>query len=389
MRKIISKVLKLALICFMILGIMNKKIVSSGAQTATNSNTFPREDSTIYNGKISYDGNIVGDFTVNGHQAFCMAHPIATPGTGVKLTSQIYNNSNVQKVLYYGWGGPEQWSGFKNRSHGIVVTSLALSYYYYGDNSSPSTIKSFIDFVSSKTMPDFQVQFSKAKVQAYKSGSIQKTESITLKSGSDTFGVTVSLQNNVTYVDETHNTRQTGGSVTIKGKTTFHLEAPLNVNLGQWTTGAKAMSYDYSPIMATAKTGTYQPLGYYEFTYDPSKTTSLTVDWLSLGDLKIAKQDNKGNKVPNTQFKISYNSDMTSPIGTYTTTSDGSVTINDLTPQNVYIQETSVPSHLVLDNTVHSIEIKTGETVTFTQTNNWKQGYIEVTKYDKKTNQNC
>ena len=107
MRKIISKVLKLALICFMILGIMNKKIVSSGAQTATNSNTFPREDSTIYNGKISYDGNIVGDFTVNGHQAFCMAHPIATPGTGVKLTSQIYNNSNVQKVLYYGWGGPE------------------------------------------------------------------------------------------------------------------------------------------------------------------------------------------------------------------------------------------------------------------------------------------
>ncbi|MFR1297679.1 MAG: collagen binding domain-containing protein [Coprobacillus cateniformis] len=101
----------------------------------------------------------------------------------------------------------------------------------------------------------------------------------------------------------------------------------------------------------------------------------------------MAKQDNKGNVVPNTQFKISYNSDMTSPIGTYTTTSDGSVTINDLTPQNVYIQETSVPNHLVLDNTVHSIEIKTGETVTFTQTNNWKQGYIEVTKYDKKTNQ--
>ena len=56
-------------------------------------------------------------------------------------------------------------------------------------------------------------------------------------------------------------------------------------------------------------------------------------------------------------------------------------------PQTVYIQETSVPNHLVLDNTVKSIEIKTGETVNFTQTNNWKQGYIEVTKKDKKTSQ--
>lgn len=387
MKKVFNKAFKIILICLMAFGTIEANIVKSKAVKASNTGNYPKEDSVVYNGKINYDGNIVGDFTINGMQAFCMAHPVTTPGSGVKLTSEIYNNSNVQKVLYYGWGGPEQWSGFKNRSHGIVVTSLALSYYYYGDNSSPSTIKSFIDFVSSKTMPDFQVQFSKAKVQAYKSGSIQKTESITLKSGSDTFGVTVSLQNNVTYVDETHNTRQTGGSVTIKGKTTFHLEAPLNVNLGQWKTGEKTRVYLFSPIRSIAKVGTYQPLGYYEYTYDPSKTTSLTVDWLSLGNLKIAKQDNKGNVVPNTQFKISYNSDMTSPIGTYTTTSDGSVTINDLTPQNVYIQETSVPNHLVLDNTVHSVGIQTGETVTFTQTNNWKQGYIEVTKYDKKTNQ--
>lgn len=387
MKKVFNKVLKVILICLMVLGTININIASSYAETTTNTDKFPMDNTVTYKGKITYGSNTVGDFMVNGKQAFCMAHPITTPGNGIKLTSQIYHDSNVQKALYYGWDGMEQWSGFKSREHGIVVTSLVLSYYYYGDNSSPKTIEDFLNYINSKSLPNYEVTFSKEKVTAYKSGNIQRTETITLSSGANTFGVTVNLQNDVTYVDETHNIRQKGGSVTIKGQTKFHLEAPLNVNLGQWTTGAKTRGYTYSPIISRSKTGNYQPLGHIEGTYNPRKTTSLTVDWLSLGNLKIAKQDNKGNKVPNTQFKISYNSDMTSPIGTYTTTSDGSVTINDLTPQNVYIQETSVPNHLVLDNTVHSIEIKTGETVTFTQTNNWKQGYIEVTKYDKKTNQ--
>ena len=44
--------------------------------------------------------------------------------------------------------------------------------------------------------------------------------------------VSVTLQNDVTYVDETHNKRQKGGTVKIYGKTKFHLEAPLTKNLG-------------------------------------------------------------------------------------------------------------------------------------------------------------
>ena len=44
-----------------------------------------------------------------------------------------------------------------------------------------------------------------------------------------------------------------------------------------------------------------------------------------------------------------------------------------------------MPDHLVLDSTVHSVELKAGQTASFTQTNNWKQGYIQVVKKDKKT----
>ena len=105
------------------------------------------------------------------------------------------------------------------------------------------------------------------------------------------------------------------------------------------------------------------------------------------GSLKIAKQDEDGNYVPNTSFKLSKNSDMSAPLGTYTTGNDGTVTINDLDNGTWYVQETSVPNHLVLDNTIKSVNIKSNQTTTFTQTNNWVKGKIKLRKVDSKTNE--
>ena len=64
---------------------------------------------------------------------------------------------------------------------------------------------------------------------------------------------------------------------------------------------------------------------------------------------------------------------MSSPIGTYTTGADGSVTVNDLLPQKYYVQETAVPSHLVLDNTIHEVTVEANQTTTYTARNNWGQ----------------
>lgn len=41
-------------------------------------------------------------------------------------------------------------------------------------------------------------------------------------------------------------------------------------------------------------------------------------------------------------FKVSYNADMSSPIGTYKTGTDGKVKINKLKAGKVYVQETKV-----------------------------------------------
>ena len=109
------------------------------------------------------------------------------------------------------------------------------------------------------------------------------------------------------------------------------------------------------------------------------------VDDTPFGDLKIAKKDEDGVYVPNTSFKISYHSDMSDPIGTYKTGTDGTVTINDLIAQKVYIKEESVPNHLVLDKNIHSINVVKDDTVTYTATNVYKTGSLEIKKVDANT----
>jgi len=123
----------------------------------------------------------------------------------------------------------------------------------------------------------------------------------------------------------------------------------------------------------------------YSLHYNDPVPMSLNLKINIYGKIELGKKDNKGSYVPNTSFKLSYNSDMSNPIGTYTTGSNGKVLVEQLRPGTVYIQETSVPKHLVLDTTIKSATIKTAETTPYTATNNWKQGYIKVVKKDAET----
>ena len=121
--------------------------------------------------------------------------------------------------------------------------------------------------------------------------------------------------------------------------------------------------------------------------YSDPRYFNIKIDINSFGSLEIAKKDNKGNYVPDVSFKVSYNADMSSPIGTYKTGTDGKVKINKLKAGKVYVQETKVPDHLIIDKTIHAVTIKSNDVSSFTATNDWKQGYIQVTKKDAKTGQ--
>ena len=112
-----------------------------------------------------------------------------------------------------------------------------------------------------------------------------------------------------------------------------------------------------------------------------NKTASFTaINKFKTTDLLITKQDEDGNRVPNTSFVLSKSMDMTEPIGTYTTGEDGTVLVTDLAVRTYYVQETAVPDHLILDDTVYSVVLQYGVTASYTATNNWKHGNLKIKK---------
>lgn len=57
-----------------------------------------------------------------------MDHKKTTPPGNTSVESDVYNDDNILKCLYYGWGGDQPWS-FSSESQGIVYTTLALDHF--------------------------------------------------------------------------------------------------------------------------------------------------------------------------------------------------------------------------------------------------------------------
>lgn len=84
-----------------------------------------------------YEGGILMGrsdmFSINGRTAFCADHTKVSPGTGVRiLSTSVESNSNIRKILYYGFEGPAQISGWD--SNGLrIATAMAISEVRHGD----------------------------------------------------------------------------------------------------------------------------------------------------------------------------------------------------------------------------------------------------------------
>ena len=240
-----------------------------------------------FNGYAEVAGVRCGKFTVDGKTAFCMEHKKVTPITGNYLTESIYKNETIRKVLYYGYKGTEQWSGFKSKEQGIVCTSLALSYFYSGKDtigfklgsSKDKSIKlsKFLDYIEDKEAPSETFNLSKKSVKSYASGTIQRTPNI--KFNADTRNsVTMKLPSGIKLVKVSGKTSGTTGSVKIYGDTTFYLTAPLDKK-GTFKTGKlKGTRKEFQAILL--KTGNSQVQDLVKtVVQDPTATVSLNVTW--------------------------------------------------------------------------------------------------------------
>ena len=146
-------------------------------------------------GSVSDGVSKVGRFTIDGKPAFCCDHDKTTPPTGTKVTKSSGNSGNIAKVLYYGYGGPGEWSGFAGENEAIVATSLALDYYFNGGSRSGNpNFSEFMEFLSSKGTGESGTSYilytsGKASHQrlAAVNPSIEVSVSLTKESADDSF----------------------------------------------------------------------------------------------------------------------------------------------------------------------------------------------------------
>ena len=129
-------------------------------------------------GGSRYYPNKYGLFTsgtsgVYGGAVFCSEHD-RTPTMG-SMTGYVMNDSMIRKILYYGYKGPAQWSGFSSSSYngsykvwgsntnrteiaGTVITSQALSNRFNslggrGTATNPAGLSAFMSYVNSQPDP--------------------------------------------------------------------------------------------------------------------------------------------------------------------------------------------------------------------------------------------
>ncbi len=252
---------------------------------------------------ISYDGSTQQEIFANGKLAFCLESGKSVPAGSV--ASQIYKNEKVSKILYYGWDGPAQWSGFTSKSMGYIVTSRALSDVYSGtDHSYMKGMSEFLSFVNSQPAPPSRdVAFDKASanVKWDVKKKLQITDDVAIK-GEAGATLTFTLQSGVSLVKKDGSTKLTG-EVTLKTGESFHLEAPSSVS-GTWSTGNVGKSYKFQPIIFKSSKDSVQDIATGRPVLDPSAQTSLSVRWLDFGSIKLKKIDEKSQLLDRAKFTL-------------------------------------------------------------------------------------
>ena len=358
--------------------------------------TFTRaiEGDVQYYGGVKYKNTTVAHFTIDGKPAFCMQHGVTAPTTGTSYSSSVYEDENVRRILYYGWQGQSQWSGFDgNENKGIVITSLALSHYFYNSPANVDNsyyigmgLKDFIDYCNANSIPDSRISFSTDSVKAYRSGDMQRTDDITINGWSGN-NLSFTLQDGVKAV--TNDGGIYTGNVTLNGGTTFHLEAPLTVNV-DWSTGTVGGSVKKFNALIWRTGGSYQTAGGWESVTDPLGETSLAVDWLDVGNLQINKYNGLGELVDGAKFWVQALNDG----NTYdqiVTVTNGSLLLENILSGDYKVTEVQTPNsvsgtgYLLDPNNEYTVTVEPGATKTLNVVNYEPSGQITLTKRDSET----
>lgn len=248
---------------------------ASGLQSFGGNSVSAETASIVYHGQIRYNKSEVGSFDVNGRPAMCLEHAKTTPEGGT-VTKTIYNDANVRKLLYYGYGGADSsyWGNDAGTTKARVITTLALD-TAYGSRKGHKNSNAFYKWATAKPDPGIRgLYFSSTSLSTQRSDTAQWTNATTVMGTDGLTGTVDSGNDNVVVHNET--TGKAGRSVSVKKGDSIYLSASPHytgtVNLSGLDI---AHAGTYQAIVWVTESTSHQDLGQLGYVSAPSVTTSL------------------------------------------------------------------------------------------------------------------
>jgi len=339
-------------------------------------------------------------FYVNDRIAYCLESNLQSPPSSDYVAELYESNLNLQKVLYYGYGGPGDLTGeyLKNYSNDIkyVLTHLAASYCYGGaevafvgctqDGLKRYSVMEYINYLcGQEAPPSAAISLSSTKETAFLEGDMQKTKNITLNGDHRNY-ITLPLPEGVTYHDTTGK-EQTGGSVKIYGGTTFYFTALKTVH-GTWESGnlGGQVGAQWKTLVVSTGSGN-QDIGYGDFYEEPSASVSFSIQWMDISWVEVIKEDAKSSvKLAGAVFGIYRDPACTDLILKMPPTNEKGATKAELTKtqDTVYIKEITAPKGYKLNTNSYNVNLEVAKTQTLTVKNEEQKGKIVVHKQGEK-----
>lgn len=310
---------------------------------------------------------------VNGVPAFCI-EPELHVGDGDGYTMSDFTHGQREmfaRIIYHGYDNT-------NKSNKNYVITQSVLWEYLETVRDDLVINGNYGFQGIDYEAEKQALW--AKVNEHNTRASFHNTTVKLKTGesitlTDTNGVISQSTVNSSGLDVTIS----GNTVTIKATADSPKSAKLEFKkYGNITSNSStsAILYSHPTLQNLINSGNPDPIPFI-----------VNVEVEHNGTLQIGKINAETQEpVSNTTFELSTHQDMRSPTR-YTTGTNGFTSAIELSAGTYYYREISVPSPLIVDNTIRPIEIKAGQQTQVSVSNEVAKGQIGIEKRDAETNE--
>lgn len=369
-------------------------------------NTFRAKETVhLEKGETIYYPSYIGNyltcwFTVNGKIAYCLESHRSSPPSGDYVAQVLDSNKNLQKVLYYGYGGAGDITGSylsgKSAEEKYVYTHIAASYAYAGEAGFTGCkyedlvnagVIAYIDHLfAMEEPPKGEISLSKTSVKAVRNGNVQKTPDITL-SGDHRNYISVNVPKDITIYNKTKGTSAENGALKIYGGDTFYLTAPM-LHTGNYSSGELHGSVGETWRTLVLSTGnSNQDIGVFES--EKANPVSFTVDWLEMTRIELFKQDaDTKNPLDGAVYGIYTDSKCEHLLMEMPATGEEGKAVSDYFEaaiKTVYVKEIKAPDKYAQSDVIHKVDVEAGKTVNISATDERVKGAVHIKKIDKET----